>query len=134
MSHRRNAGRGVYASRSIKKRECIEVCPVVVLPRKDRFVLRTTSLLNYYFLWGAQKRKNLRTAAMCLGFGSLYNHSFNPNAVYKKDVARATITFRARRAIKKGEEITVNYNGDPLNTKDIWMKGVPTAQEELRNG
>ena len=127
------AGRGVFAGENIRGGGIIEVCPVIVVSQKERFLLRKTSLVNYYFLWGKQKRKNLRTAAICLGYGSLYNHSFRPNAQYKKDVAASVILFSALRDIKKDEEITINYNGNPKDLKDIWIKGIPTAKVELNN-
>ena len=50
--------------------------------------------------------------AVALGYGSLYNHSYQPNARYD-DVGRLTKVFSALRDIEPGEEITVNYNGKP---------------------
>ena len=47
-----------------------------------------------------------------LGYGSLYNHSYEPNARYD-DRAPATKVFTALRDIRAGEEITVNYGGEP---------------------
>jgi SET domain-containing protein len=41
------------------------------------------------------------------------NHSFEPNVVYQKDPVRMVIRFRAIRAVVKGEELLINYNGDP---------------------
>jgi hypothetical protein len=46
------------------------------------------------------------------GYGSLYNHSYRPNARYV-DLAGRTKVFTALRDIAAGEEITVNYNGEP---------------------
>jgi hypothetical protein len=48
--------------------------------------------------------------ALALGFGSLYNHSYKPNARYD-DAPSQVKEFRALRDIKAGEEITINYNG-----------------------
>jgi len=50
--------------------------------------------------------------AIALGYGSLYNHSYTPNAHYR-DIGRRSKEFLAVRDIAAGEEITVNYNGDP---------------------
>ena len=52
------------------------------------------------------------TVALALGYGSLYNHSYRPNARYD-DIGQLTKIFTALRDIPPGEEITVNYNGDP---------------------
>jgi len=45
--------------------------------------------------------------ALALGYRSLYNHSFRPNARYD-DVGPLTKDFTALRDIQPGEEITVN--------------------------
>ena len=113
------AGRGVFARELIKKNEAIEECPVLVVPRKDYPTLKKTILRNYYFMWEKV------TCGICLGFGSIYNHSYKPNTTYKKDIKNHIIRFVAIRDIKQGEEITVNYNyGDPNDKKSLWIKNI----------
>jgi len=113
------AGRGVFAGQSIKKGEIIENCPVLVLPRKDYPLAKKTILRNYHFMWGKA------TSAICFGFGSFYNHSYQPNATYKKRIKEEVIEFIAIKNIKKGEEITVNYNyGDPNDKGPLWIKDI----------
>ena len=113
------AGRGIFARQSIKKDEVIEECPVLVVPRKDYPLLKKTILHNYYFMWGKI------TCGICFGFGSFYNHSYKPNATYKKDIKNQLIRFVAIRDIEKGEEITVNYNyGKPDDKKSLWIKEI----------
>lgn len=113
------AGRGVFATKPIKKGEVIEKCPVFVLPRKDYPSIKKTELRNYYFMWGKA------TAAICYGYGSLYNHSYQPNATYKKKIKDELIEFTAIKDIKKGEEIAVNYNyGDPDDRRPLWIKDI----------
>jgi SET domain-containing protein len=104
----KSAGRGVFASRKIKKDETIEVCPVILLEGEGE-KLRRSELYHYYFIWDKQP-----DAAIALGFGSLYNHSYSPNATYKKHVSAKTLEIIAVRDIEKNEEITINYKyGDP---------------------
>ena len=111
------AGRGVFATQKIKKGEVIENCPVLVLPKKDYPIVKQTILRNYYFMWGKA------TCGICLGFGSIYNHSYDPNAIYKKKIKDELIQFITIRDIKKGEEITVNYNyGNPNDKSSLWIK------------
>ena len=50
---------------------------------------------------------------MVLGYGSIINHSFKPNADWKQNFKSNTMVYRAIKNIEKGEEITVNYNGEP---------------------
>jgi hypothetical protein len=59
--------------------------------------------------------------ALALGWGSLYNHSFCPNAIYQKDLEGAKIRFVALRFIAPNEEVLVNYNGDPGDQSPVWF-------------
>ncbi len=119
------AGRGVFTNAPIPKGTLIERCPVVALAdEKDRARLRKTGLVQYYFLWG-EKRDH---AAICLGWGSVYNHSYTPNAEYSKLLEGDFMDFVALRDIRAGEEITVNYNGDAQNTNASNVPGIPSPE------
>ena len=63
--------------------------------------------------------------ALALGYGSLYNHSYRPNARYD-DVGQRTKLFTALRAIEPGEEITINYNGDPEDGSPVGFEVIET--------
>lgn len=118
------AGRGVFAGAPIRKGTVIERCPVVVLADlRDRARLRATGLVKYYFLWGARRDH----AALCLGWGSIYNHSYDPNAAYSKLLEGDVMDFIAHRDIREGEEITVNYNGDSADRSPSKVPGIPSA-------
>ncbi len=126
QSHIPKAGRGVFAAVNIKKGEVIEQCPVFIMPRKDYKTLKTTALRDYYFMWGKT------TCVICFGYGSLYNHSYQANATYKKYIEEQTIDFIAIKDIKKDEEITVNYNyGNPEDTSTLWIKEIKPASKKL---
>lgn len=111
------AGRGVFAQRNFAKDEIIERCPVIVLNEKDTKQIDPTDLYNYYFSWG----DDLKSGAIALGCGSIYNHSYNPNAAYKKDIEHDEIIFLSIRDIKAGDEIVVNYNGQPDDHSPLWF-------------
>lgn len=101
-------GRSVIATRNFKTGEIIENCPTVVLTPKERKQCEKT-LMNYYmYPW-----RSTRSASVVLGYGSIINHSFTPNADWKQNFKTQTMVYRAIKPIKKGEEITVNYNGEP---------------------
>lgn len=111
---------GVFAAKNIKAGEVIEECPILVLPRKDYPIAKKTILRNYYFMWGKV------TAAICWGFGSLYNHSYEPNATYEKDIKNKLIRFIAVKDIHKDEEILINYNYGNVNSKKkLWIQDIP---------
>lgn len=111
-------GRGVFALKNFKKGEVIENAPVLTFNIKGRKYLEKT-LLNYYiYPW-----RSVRGAALVLGYGSIYNHSFNPNADWKQNFKTMSMVYRAVRPIKKGDEITVNYNGEPDDSTPIdWFE------------
>lgn len=113
------AGRGIFAAKRIAKGETIEICPVILLKGEGE-KLRDSELYNYYFLWDKQP-----DAAVALGYGSLYNHSYTPNATYKKHLGDMRIEFTALQDIEKDEEITTNYNyGDPDDMSPLWITSV----------
>lgn len=122
------AGLGVFAQADINSNATIETCPVIVLPKKDYPLVKQTMLRNYYFMWGKT------TCAICFGYGSFYNHSYSPNATYIKNIKDKIITFSAIKPIKKGEEITVNYNyGNPHDNSTLWITDIPSNYSGARN-
>ena len=109
--------RGMYTAEAIDAGNTIEVCPVIVLPIKDRKVIHNTTLHDYYFTWGEEDN----ACAIALGYGSLYNHSYNPNARFLVDLEMETISIRSIKDIAAGEEILINYNGDPKDQTALWF-------------
>lgn len=117
-------GRSVCAGRTFEQGELIEVCPVIVVGgENERPLLDKTPLFNYYFAWGADGTQN----ALALGFGSLYNHSYTPNATHFCDHRNGEIRIYARRRIVTGEEIRINYNGDVDSKDPLWFEPAEEA-------
>ena len=109
-------GRGVFSDKKILRGEVIERCPVLELSSSDRDKIDTTMLYNYYFAWGNGSSEG----AIALGLGSIYNHSFTPNAVYITRPDEHLIEFRSIKKILANEEITINYNGSPNDQSPLW--------------
>lgn len=109
-------GRGVFATSNIKKDAIIEICPVAVFPFIEG---QQHALEGYAFRWTKTK------VAIALGLGSLYNHSYTPNAEYVQDRKLKEIHVYALRNIRKGEEICFNYNGRPFDTTPVWFDAKP---------
>lgn len=112
-----NKGRGVFAARPLKKGEPIELCPVLVLSNEDTELIIRSKLYHYYFVWGDDSRRS----GLALGFGSLYNHSYQANARYQVDYEAETLEIFAYRDIEAGEEIFINYNGEPNDPEPVWF-------------
>lgn len=112
--------RGMIASILIRKGAIIEACPVVLLPISKLQSIERTILGNYYFDWSSKE------ISIVLGYGSLINHSYTPNAAYRWDFRGKKLVFYSLRDIKKGEEVLINYNGDPDDKTPLppgWVSG-----------
>ena len=116
-------GRGVFAGVRFKAGELIERAPALVIPADEWRHLEKTVLYNYSFSWGDE----LEHAALPGGYGSFYNHSYEPNAVYYKRLDDLFIDYTALRPIEVDEEITINYNGDPEDRGPLWF---PVKEEK----
>lgn len=110
-------GRGVFTLEDIPEDSLIEICPVIVLSEYDLKLVHQTDLHDYYFLWGEDQSQ----CAIALGYGSLYNHSYHPNARYLLDYDKHTIDIYTIKDIEAGEEIMVNYNGEPDDPSPVWF-------------
>ncbi len=97
-------GRGVFAATAIAVGDVIELCPVLRLPAVQRDQIDATLLFEYYFDWDGD-------AGVAFGYGSLYNHSDEPNAEYIKHYDADLLEVRALRDVAAGEEITFSYTG-----------------------
>lgn len=111
-------GRGVFAQKRFSKGEIIERSPVIVIPTEQVKLIDQTVLFDHYYVW------NERRAAIALGFGSLYNHSYHPNSFYVKKFDECIVEHIAYRDIEVGEEITANYNGSVDDLSPIWFNVV----------
>jgi uncharacterized protein len=110
-------GRCVIAAKDFPRESILEKAPVIIISQKDWEIIEKTSLHNYAFGWGTEQDQ----AAIALGWGSLFNHSYNPNALYRKNLNEQFIDFITLRDIRAGEEITVNYSGTPYGREPMWF-------------
>lgn len=102
-------GLGVFAGKRIRKGEIIERCPVLPLTRPEERKVQSISLRDYTFAWGVRPC----LSCIALGWGSLYNHSDDPNATYRQIKSRKQMEFVALRDIRKGEQVFIDYDWDP---------------------
>jgi SET domain-containing protein len=88
------------------------------MKKEDRIHLDQTLLHDYIFEWGAEKDR----CCMALGFIPIYNHSYKSNCEYFMDFEEETIFVKTVRTIEKGEELTINYNGDWDDETKVWFE------------
>lgn len=91
-------GFGVFAEENIPSDAVIEEC--CTLRCKETYL----DFINIYF-----KNTTTNEHAIPLGYGSIYNHSDDPNADYVFDPIESVMVFRSIKPIKKGEEIFIYY-------------------------
>jgi hypothetical protein len=102
-------GRGVIAIAGIASGETIEVCPILELAEGE-----ASGLLDDYIVSLEEGRAGV---ALLLGYGSLYNHSDEPNAEYIVEADDA-YSFVALRDIEAGEQITISYGEEWWRTRE----------------
>jgi hypothetical protein len=106
----RTHGYGVFACKNIQKGEVIEECYVLIVNGKDK------KLEDYYFDANGKY-------ALLTGYGIIYNHSEDENAIYYINNRKKLATIKARRKIKKGDEIFISYGEKWFKDRGITPKG-----------
>ena len=114
-------GRGVYTREAIPADTVVELSPVLVLSGEERRLLDQTLLHDYIFEWGDLKDR----CCVALGYVSLYNHRAPSNCEYFMDYDKDIIFVKTVVPIAAGEELTINYNGQPENRDPVWFQALP---------
>ena len=95
-------GRGVFAGHTICRGETIEVCHMLVSDVGH-------GADHPFDKWAYEFDGK---AAVALGNGSLYNHSYDANATWVCRSRTKTIRIYAIKTVHIGDEITINYSGE----------------------
>lgn len=107
-------GYGVFAVQDILQGDLIEECHVIIIQESDE------ALERYLFSWETVDK--MKGSAVVLGYGSIFNHSDQPNAGFKINLEEQLLIFSACKNIKKGEEIFVSYGGSWFADRNIHQK------------
>ena len=102
------ANLGVFTLKDINKGEIVEIAPFLRVPSNSC----SNNILNDYVF-----TENENTYILVLGYGSMYNHSYDPNLsyeYYEKDY----FAYRANSDIKKGSELFISYGGDYWSSRN----------------
>jgi len=109
-------GRGIFAAVDINKGEIIEANYTIYINKNDSDIIKKTNLWNYYFEFPDG------TSRIVLGWGTIINHSLNPNVekIWDSDPLYGDIVyFVALRDIKQHEELFHDYMFD-AGTEPDW--------------
>ncbi|OIJ11239.1 SET domain-containing protein-lysine N-methyltransferase [Anaerobacillus alkalilacustris] len=107
--------RGIFATQDIKKGTLIHEAPVIPYPNEEHILIEHTVLSDYVYEYGKNH------TAVVLGYGMLFNHSYEPNATYDINFKNHTFEYYAYADIKAGQEILINYNGEVDNLEPLWF-------------
>jgi hypothetical protein len=107
-------GRGVFANKDFKKGDVVEYAPFVVINKNDC----TGRIKDYTFKHYHDDTKSL----MVLGYGMLYNHDDDHNIGYSFDEYNSVLIFKARRDIKKDEELFDSYGKEWWSERNLKTK------------
>jgi SET domain-containing protein len=118
----RKKGKGVFAKKNIAKGVIIDIAYIILISNKDWDLIEETVLSNYSFEWDDPKCKGKYESAISLSISQFINHSYKPNVNYRYNYRDNSIEYFTIQDISKGEEITVNYNGDPSNDSAMWFE------------
>jgi len=105
-------GYGVFAKDDIQEGAILEECRLIFVPLNCK-----VETLDRY-LWEWDTGDPMRSSALPIGYGSLYNSSNGkpPSVCCDSDIEDQIIIFIANKNIKKDEELTMDY-GYSLDSK-----------------
>ncbi|SRR5579883_534998 len=107
-------GYGVFAEVDLQPEELIEECHALKI-RED-----VRDLEDYLF----DCTNESEDWCLLLGYGSIYNHSDQPNAYFFFDDASQLMIFKASRFIPRGEEIFVSYGKTWFDSRSFSRKEI----------
>jgi SET domain-containing protein len=107
-------GRGIVALVDIEPGRLIERSPVLIIPSCERPAVDKTVIFTYVFMWEHHTvEQDLYShsgrSAIALGYTSLLSHSSAPNCNFIRHIDELFIDVFAKRPIRAGEELTIDY-------------------------
>jgi len=115
-------GYGVFAKEDLEEGELIEQCRLLRLGNRANY--NQDAVLKDYVWAGEQKspesKKHGAYQYLPLGWGAMYNHADEPNAVQKLNFNTEVMTVKAGRPILKDEEIFVSYGSRYFMIRNFW--------------
>lgn len=104
--------RGVFAKQDIAMKEAIEIFPLTPSSFRTKYQ-GDVQVLAYGFINHTcpceECKKHGYLIYLSSGYGNMYNHQPNPNAILDLDFKNLYGTIKAIKEIKKGEEIVISY-------------------------
>ena len=110
-------GYGVFTNEPIQQNELVEEC-VIAGDRIPPQHMTGIQVMPMYTFRGVDLPNGTHDAVVVLGYGSLYNHSTNPNVYMRQNENyERIVSIIAARNINAGEELLWNYGYNPQDYK-----------------
>jgi uncharacterized protein len=104
-------GSGVYAKRKFLIGDVIEECRFITIDQDQSWLFNN---IAFY--------KSHDSYIIALGYGSLYNHTTQPNTKYHIDSDRKLLVFTAIDTIEEDDEILINYGNEWFIERGIELR------------
>lgn len=101
-------GYGVFAKEPISAGEIIEECHLIKIPIKMGHIPEFMVEHKFGYPAGSVVQEHV----LPLGYGCIYNHSDNNNAMWKNHPTKKLFQFYAIRNIEVGEEVCTYYGDE----------------------
>ena len=115
-------GRGVFALDDIKKGNIIERCPLIEMAYRSKYQL-DPQIFGYMYAQPPcscpECDKHGFILHMALGYGMMYNHQDDPNALWKFNYTQLLGDVIAVKDIMRGDEIFVSYGNCYFSSSDV---------------
>lgn len=127
-------GRGLFACSDIPPRTLIHVSPCIPV-RKGEYDEHLKHTVLEHYLFNDTRTSEAGNKLLALGYGSLFNHSSQPNVDYRINPLNQTIEFSSGlQTIPQEKELCITYGAT------LWFEDVespnssgPFSDEEERN-
>lgn len=122
LKHSGIEGRGVFAYENIKKGDLIERCPLIQMEYRSKYQLDPTIFGYSYARYATDEESDKHGFLMYIaaGYGMMYNHQDNSNALWKFHYDQLIGDVVAITDIEKDQEIFVNYGNCYFNNADAY--------------
>lgn len=103
-------GRGVFAESDIAQGGTFHTAHLMMFDREQSEAINATIIGHYvFYVQDCPDDSDVSLTGLAMSPISFVNHAQDANADFVVDAKARTITFRARRAIRAREEITIDY-------------------------
>ncbi len=109
-------GYGIFTTKSISADTTLEECPYLRIKEDEC----SGPLDDYLFnLESAEENGESDYYSLVLGWGSLFNHSYQHNTEYWHDTERDLIVFYTIKKVSAGKQLFVNYGKEWWNSREL---------------